>query len=189
CPGIGVPEVWQIEQRDEMQRLYGWPIITAESVEQIAAFIGDDQAIDFGAGGGYLASLLMERGIDVVAIDDFSWGAPTWAWHLVIEGDFRDLRGTSDRVLILSWPPRETDMATRALYKWGGDRLVYIGEILRGSAEPPFFRELANNWRLVDTVHIPQWYNRSDAVYLFERGPGVGWDWMLEHIERCQESQ
>ena len=188
CPGIDLPLAEEVKQRDEIQRLYGWPIITTESVERIAAFIGDDQAIDFGAGGGYLASLLSERGIDTVAIDNFSWGQPAWAWHLVINGNLEDLRNTSDRVLILSWPPRETGMATKALHAWGGSRLVYIGEILRGSAEPAFFRELADNWRLIDTIHIPQWHNRSDAVYLFERGSGVGWNWMLGHVGRCKRA-
>ena len=43
----------------------------------------------------------------------------------------------------------------------------------------------AENWHLVERIDIPQWHNRSDAIFLFERGTGDGRQWMLDELARC----
>ena len=188
CPGVGLATPEQAEERDRYYSTFGWPILTDEAADKVARFIGSNGAVDFGAGAGYFSYLLDRRGVDVVAFDDFSWGTPPRMWHPVGYGSFETLQGTQDRTLVLSWPTRETGMATKALQAWGGTRLVYAGEILRGAAEPSFFKELSENWRLVEHVFIPQWHNRADAVWMFERdtGNGPGWDWMVNTMKDCQ---
>lgn len=176
----------QRDVHDHLTSRYGWPILTRDAVSRVADFIAPDGVIDFGAGTGYFAYLLAQRGIDAVAIDDWSGGKPEKLWHKVQSGGVEALPGTADRVLLLSWPPRLSPMAIMALEQWGGTRLIYAGEILRRTADPSFHRELARNWRLVERVTIPQWRNFSDAIYLFERqhGKGVGAKWMLEERDR-----
>jgi hypothetical protein len=157
-------------------------------VSAVVDFVGSRGVVDFGAGTGYFAYLLEQRGVDTAAIDNWSGGKPEMLWHPVQSGGVEALSGTSDRVLLLSWPPKLSPMAIIALREWGGTRLIYAGEILRRTADPSFHRELAANWQLVERITIPQWRNFSDAIYLFERreGAGVGWDWMLaEQTARC----
>jgi hypothetical protein len=187
CPGVGLPTAEQEALRDRYYSTFGWPILTETVVDRVASFIGDRGAVDFGAGSGYFSYLLNERGIDVFAIDDRSWGTPPKVWHPVKMGGHGLLAGTSNRVLILSWPPRKTGMATLALAAWGGSRLVYAGEILRGAGEPTFFRELAENWHLAGRVSVPQWHNRSDAIFFFERrnGAGDGSAWLKGEMLNC----
>lgn len=187
CPGEGLPKPEQKEERARYYSAFGWPILTSDAVDRVAGFIGSRGAIDYGAGVGYFSYLLAKRGVDVIAVDDFSWGTPPKLWHPVQDGGFDALRGTEKRALVLSWPTRGTGMATRALKKWGGDRLVYAGEILRGAGEPSFFRELAENWTLVERVDVPRWHNLSDALWLFRRTDrnGPGWEWMVNTMRDC----
>jgi hypothetical protein len=123
--------------------------------------------------------------VDVLAIDNWAEGKPDRLWHPVQTGSHELLRGTHERTLLLSWPPRGSLMARQALYEWGGTHLIYAGEILRGTADIPFHKELAKHWRLIDRIEIPQWRNRSDAIFLFERGAGDGWNWINAEVSKC----
>lgn len=173
--------------RDTLTDTYSWSIVTSDALDRVAAFTGGRGVVDFGAGNGYWAYLLTGRGENVVAIDNWAAGKPERLWHPVQTGSYELLAGTEGRVLLLSWPPRFTPMALRAAEAWEGSRLIYAGEILRGTADPPFHKELADNWRLVERISIPQWRNRSDAIFLFERrdGAGDGWGWMNAEIGKC----
>jgi hypothetical protein len=159
-------------------RQYSWSIVTADAADRMVGFIGDRGVVDFGAGSGYVSHVLSERGVDALAFDDWSWGKPAHLWHPVEQGGLSSLVGTDARVLLMAWPPR-SDLALHALSAWDGDRLIYVGEILRRTASPLFHEALARNWHLVERVEIPQWNNRSDAVYLLVRrdngGDGLGW--------------
>jgi hypothetical protein len=185
-PGLNPGPEDQVKARNDLVQRFGWSILTDEAADQMAAFV-EGSAVDFGAGTGYVSHLLHQRGVDVLAIDNWSSGQPEHTWHLVQSGSFEDLRGTSDRALILGWPPKGSLMALTALRAWSGTRLVYIGEIMRGTADPAFHNELAKNWHLVERVKVPQWRNRSDAIFLFERrdGAGDGWAWMNAEMAKC----
>jgi hypothetical protein len=181
-PGVSITS----PEREQMVRRYAWSIFTSDAVRQVAEFV-NGSAIDFGAGNGYLAYLLAKQSADVRAIDDWSWGKPDRLWHEVETGSYEKLADTSGHTLILSWPPARDPMALTALRAWNGTRLVYVGEIMRGTADPAFHDELARNWHLVERITIPQWQNRSDAIFLFERrdGAGDGWAWMKAELAKC----
>ena len=151
---------------------YSWAIPTQEAIDEIAAFSGGT-VVDFGAGSGYWAKLLSTAGVDVVAFDDWSWGKPDPLWFPVMEGNEANLAGTSSRTLMMVWPPKNM-MPLYAFLAWGGDRLVYVGELFRGNGVPLFFEEIGK-WRLVRKIEIPQWWNRNDAVYLLERDTTGNW--------------
>ena len=62
-----------------------------------------------------------------------------------------------------------SNMARKAL-RWGGDRLVYVGEGDGGcNASDAFFIELARAWTLTTEVEIPQWYGIHDYLQVYER--------------------
>jgi hypothetical protein len=171
----------QADIHHHLTSTYSWPMTTAHAVNKIKHFVGNSGVVDFGAGNGYFAYLLSQQGVDTIAIDNWSGGKPGKTWHPVELGDVDSLVGTSDLALLLSWPPQFRPMALDALRQWNGTHLIYAGEILRRTADVAFHRELAENWRLVERIQIPQWRNFNDAIFLFERkdGAGVGWDWML----------
>lgn len=178
------------EVYDTAVRQYSWSIITADAADRMAAFIGEDSVVDFGAGSGYVSHLLNERDVDITAVD--KWDTTWWdkpqkdTWYPITEGNLDQLEGTADKVLLMGWPPRD-DTALIALDVWKGDRLIYIGELLRRTASIRFHQEIASNWHLVERIEVPQWYNRSDAIFLFERrtGDGDGREWMMEETSGC----
>lgn len=94
--------------------------------------------VEVGAGLGYWARLLADRGVDVVAYDiapppspDNRWFAGVHPWFPVAAADERVVAEHPDRTLVLIWPtPRQTWGADAALLHAasGGRRLVYVGE-------------------------------------------------------------
>jgi hypothetical protein len=173
--------------RRRLTTTYAWSIVTAEAADRMAAFVDSRGVVDFGAGNGYVAYLLAERGMYVLAVDNWAEGKPDKLWHPVQTGSYELLTGEADRALLLSWPPRGLPMALHALRAWDGTHLIYAGEVLRGTADIPFHRELAENWHLVDRIDVPQWRNRSDAIWLFDRrdGAGDGWGWINLELAKC----
>jgi hypothetical protein len=167
--------------RSDLVDTYSWAIPTTEAIDRIRDFSGG-WLVDFGAGTGYWAHLLDAAGADVAAIDDWSWGRPAHLWHPVELGSYERLHEYRDRTLLLVWPPRN-EMPLRALRAWGGDRLVYVGELLRGNGNPSLFDAFDSDWVLVARIDIPQWFNRSDAVYLLARGPAR--PWVSEEVGIC----
>lgn len=185
-PGQNLDTPLQRDIHNRLTSIYSWPILTADAVSAVADFVRGGGVVDFGAGTGYFSYLLNQRGVDAIAVDNWSGGTPESTWHPVQWGDVEALAGTSGRALLLSWPPKHSPMALDALRAWNGTRLVYAGEILRRTADLKFHQELAANWHLVQRVSIPQWRNYSDAIYLFERRDedGVGWEWMESEMTR-----
>jgi hypothetical protein len=186
-PGSNLDTKEQKAIHKRLTSTYSWPIVTGEAVDRMAEFIGEDGVVDFGAGNGYLSYLLDKRGIKVRAIDNWIEGKPDNMWFPVETGSPHNLAGTSDKVLLLSWPTRDSDMGIYALQVWGGEKLIYAGEILRGTANFAFHKELGADWHLVEEIDIPNWRNRSDAIYLLERRPGNGdgFEWLQAIVSEC----
>ena len=94
--------------------------------------------VEIGAGLGYWARLLHERGVDVVAYDLWPppssnnvWFAGRQPWFPVLPGDERIVATYPERTLLLVWPTRNEDWAASAAQlhlERGGQRLVYVGE-------------------------------------------------------------
>ena len=93
--------------------------------------------VEVGAGTGYWARQLADRGVAVVAFDvapppdpsnHFFAGAEPW--HPVVEGDQNVGAAHADRTLLLVWPTRESwpTQALRVYAAAGGSRVVYVGE-------------------------------------------------------------
>ena len=114
---------------------YSWAVPTEEALDAIAAVA---PIVEVGAGTGYWARLLRDRGVDVVAYDvappggralnGWHSGATASTWTDVLRGDAWRAASHPDRTLMVCWPPYGTPMAATALSAYRGDRVVYIGE-------------------------------------------------------------
>lgn len=125
------------EVREDLIRTFGFAIPSAEALLLIAVH-SPAGVIEIGAGTGYWARLLADRGVDVVAFDiapppseDNFWFAGEEPWFPVAAGDHHVVEYFADRTLLLVWPTRNEDWAADAAQRYleaGGQRLVYVGE-------------------------------------------------------------
>ena len=93
-------------------------------------------------------------------------------WHHV--GDLSEFAqrvdGRSDYVLFLCWPPGwGSEMASQALTdfeKFGGDRLIFIGEPKGGkTGDDAFFDALSAGWKLESQdERFVSWWNLNDVA-------------------------
>ena len=177
--------------RDRLSAVYSFAVPTDAALDLIASF---GPVVEIGAGTGYWASLLVDRGCDVVAYDHL--GRNFHRWFPTGKGLlYADVRrgGTpmaerhADRTLLLVWPPYGTPMAANALRyfeRGGGKRLVYVGEGYGGcTGDDDFFGMLhdgcwqdpcdpdhhASRWHQTHELTIPQWFGINDYLTVYER--------------------
>ena len=122
----------------------------AEAVRRFAFAIPDEAAlaaiarwapngvVELGAGTGYWAGQLDQRGIDVIAYDTEPapsganrWFAGAEPWFPVRLGDQRIVEVHPDRCLLLVWPTKDETWAADAIERYhhaGGDTVVFVGE-------------------------------------------------------------
>ena len=162
------------ERRVWCVRRYAFAVPTAPALETLAHYA---PILELGAGTGYWAFLLRQRGVDVLAYDlappdrlsnPNHFHAVTWT--RVEEGGLEVLADHPDRSLFLCWPPYRDPLATRALGAYAGTTLVYVGEPAGGhTADATFFEELARGWRAVEQVPLPNWPGTHDALTVYLR--------------------
>ena len=107
------------------------------------------------------------------------------------ESESESERREQPRALLLCWPPREEPgadvpaevslMARRALARFRGDAVLYVGEApepdgdeasrnARGAtAGPAFHAELLAGWRRVESVPLPRWPGAADSLTVWRR--------------------
>lgn len=128
----------------------GSPAGRQEAIRRFAFAVPDDDAlaaiersaptgvVELGAGTGYWALQLAERGVDVVAFDRAPapspanrWFAGSRPWYPVQAGDAHVVARFAERCLLLVWPTRNETWAAAAIQRFhnaGGDTVVYVGE-------------------------------------------------------------
>lgn len=112
-----------------MQRQYAWGIPDESALEAIAEH-SPGGVVEIGAGGGYWAKLLRERGVDVMAFDADP-GFAHWTlknWSEVLLGDHTAVIGFPKRTLLLCWPSYDMPWTAEVLELYGGDTVIYVGE-------------------------------------------------------------
>jgi hypothetical protein len=91
--------------------------------------------VEMGAGTGYWAYRLRERGVDVLAFDQAPpdgertnrYHAPTATWSDVVAADHTSLTQHSDRALFLCWPPLFSSLGD-CLTHYTGNTVALIGD-------------------------------------------------------------
>jgi hypothetical protein len=174
-------------RRKDLCAKYCWAIPDPDTIDFLVQWAGQS-VVEIGAGTGYFAWQLAQRGIPVHAYDiapphlctnndyhsphneqhEFT-GQTREVYHSVAVGSPEVLERHAESTLLLCWPPMG-DMATRCLQYYPGNRLLYIGEWDGGcTADEDFFALLAKEWREAASRDPVQWDGIHDVVYAFER--------------------
>lgn len=148
--------------------LFAWGIPDERALSIVAAH---SPIVEVGAGTGYWARLLEDRGADVIATDRLELGGH-WQgvlWTDVLERDAAEAAAAHpDRALLMVWPYGE--MAVDALDAYRGDTLIYVGEGNGGACAPSeFFARLRLGWIPVAEVPVPQWFGLHDYLSVWRR--------------------
>jgi hypothetical protein len=166
------------ERRRAHVRRYAFAVPTEPALATIARYA---PIVELGAGTGYWAYLLSQRGVDLVAYDRFP---PDRAqnpnrldprlWTEVLAGDESVLDRYPNHSLLLCWPSWQDSFAAAALDVYRGATLIYIGEAAGGhTADARFFDLLGRDWQPEESVELPHWPNTSDRLTVFTRRPAA----------------
>jgi hypothetical protein len=174
-----VRDMEAIRARSALVLEYAWAVPNERALDVLAELA---PIVEVGAGGGYWAMLLRERGVDVVAYDKRPGARsasedeslpPRRVWSEVLEADELVAAKHPDRTLFLCWPPYASDMADKALrayLKAGGRTLVYVGEDYGGcNASDAFFNLLGKRMKEAETVAIPRYPGMHDYLTVYRR--------------------
>lgn len=166
--------------RNDLCARYAWAIPNDEALDAIAK-VGP--IVEVGAGTGYWASLLADRGVDVVAYDLYPPPHPRNHWHEgaaavhfpVARGGPAKVARHPDRALMLCWPPYAKPMAFHCVRLYAGSTVVYIGEGAGGCTGDDRFHELlgVEYGEPVESIAIPQWPGIHDRLEIFRRKPPI----------------
>lgn len=117
----------------QFQWTYSFACYTHQTIAKLAGIINTQKTIEVGAGRGLLAHLLSYYNIHIDCYDNFSWFHVTVKeagnYYNVIEKDHKSIDFDGYNILILCWPPPNTNMASESLLAFSGDTLIYFGEI------------------------------------------------------------
>jgi hypothetical protein len=163
--------------REEAILRYAFAIPDGHALDVLAAHA---PIVEMGAGTGYWARLLRDRGVDVVAYDAAPGyggdeGAGVEMYTEVLTGAPEVLAEHADRTLLLVWPPLwhegddEEDMSVACLDHWHGRFLVYVGDWGVATASQAFHDRLRTEFTEVASHVIPQWEDVHDRLWVLER--------------------
>lgn len=161
--------------REQARRRFAYAIPTNAV---LAALVPYGPFVEIGAGTGYWASLLLARGVEVLAYDHAIKGDHSEHTYCDVDNPFVLVqKGTSanaadhpDHTLLLVWPPYADPMATEALAHYTGSTLVYAGEGSGGcTGDDTFHDALAADWEQIEEHAIPQWWGLHDWLWVYRR--------------------
>lgn len=161
----------------------GWAQLSDTNLDLIKTH-SSTGLVEFGAGSGYVADLLRQKGVAVEAFDlmdeDFEdGGSNTFLWTWKDTDWIRGVqRGGLERMqerhethsLLLVWP--KGPFAFETLRRYSGKCLIYVGENRGGlTADRSFFDLVEDNWNLVEKQPIVNFAEQRGFVFVFERRP------------------
>jgi uncharacterized UPF0146 family protein len=163
------------KKRDKYVNTIAWAIPDDNAIAQIASFVKEETILEIGAGLGYWAKLLQDKGVKIIPTDskEMDWKhnqLPAYT-DVICLSHKQVLKKYSDAsVLFLYWPPYDSPMATESLSAFKGDKLIYIGEGEGGcNGDDRFFDMLSEYWLEKKVVVIPQWWGIHDRLFLYCR--------------------
>lgn len=176
-------------RRRELASRFSWAIPT----EAALGLVGDHgPLLEVGAGTGYWAALLRDRGVDVQPTDaeptDNTYHRDGREWTEVTRSVAVDaVKAWPDRTLLICWPPPDDDTAGYAAVRaYTGDTVLYIG----GGADGPtgtarLHRELDLNWTVSDELALPSWPGIPDRLTVWRRSSVRRPLWIRDRCPQC----
>jgi hypothetical protein len=165
------------ERRVRCVRRYAFGVPNRAALEAIARYA---PIVELGAGTGYWAYLLRNRGVDILAYDlappglaqnAYKFEPRTWT-EVRLGGVDVLAEQHADRALLLCWPGYRDTFADEALAAYRGHVLIYVGEGPGGhTANDAFFGQLQRDWTPVAQIAIPQWSGAHDSLSIYDRRP------------------
>jgi hypothetical protein len=149
----------------------GFCIMTTETADKLTNLIGSKKVVDVGARTGYMSKILVDRGVDIKAIDQpeekkkkrgyDSGEIPKWIDIEEIDGFRMDLKPFD--VILLSWPDYCSSLAyTIAKRIKKHQILIYQGESLYGcTGDDRFHIYLKKRFDLME-----DWYNELNKTHV-----------------------
>jgi len=134
--------------RHEWQEKGMYAMVTWDWVNPLVKYIGKRRVIEVMSGAGWLAGALREKGVNIMATDNYSW-ADKRGWEMQTEVEkincFKAIEqyGRSRSLLIMSWPYMD-DKAYHCARLYHSvnpsGKIIYIGESQGGcTANDKFF--------------------------------------------------
>ena len=162
-------------RRGRFREQYGFAVVTAKALEQLRWTTGDVPLLEIGAGNGYLAWELQNRGWDVIPTDPHSpeacgydIGKGTHTWVMPLYGEVA-VKMFPERTAIWSWPEMESYCAD-VVRAYDGERLILIGESPGGgTGDADFDEEVDTRFHQVATISIPNFPNLHDRIEVLQR--------------------
>lgn len=163
-------------RQSAVRERYSFAVPSPRALNLIAGY---GPIVEVGAGTGYWARLLADRGVDILAYDTAppAQGGNEWTgkeqFHEVLQADETAAAAHPDRALMLCWPPHNSRMAGRALDAYRGQTVIFIGEPSPGSAcaDDKFFEALEDQFELDRRCSLPNWPMLHDQVMIWRRRP------------------
>jgi putative endonuclease len=155
---------------------FSWGIPNEEALRTILLF---NPIVEMGAGTGYWAALLRDKGADIIAYDQAPpnirtkraiinlWHPGRYVFTKVIEGIPKSLKFHQDRTLFLCWPSLGS-MTEQCLGFWKGEFLVFVGD-RELCANQAFYEMIESEFLPVRIVRIPQWPAINDELVVWRR--------------------
>jgi len=146
--------------RQELVNEYGWAVPNEEVLDYITSAF--DRITEIGAGEGYWAKLLSERGTRVHAFDP----ASDQKWYDVKNKPLSSVENyVKDNPVLMVWPPAGGPLAHDVL-ECRPSHVLYVGETRGGcTASDEFFDVFTDLYQPVKKVELPSYIGTDDNFY------------------------
>lgn len=166
-------QTWFGERQDLVER-YSWAVPNKRVLQYLSSFNGP--VYEIGAGNGYWANLLEQRGVDVTAVDQSPPTDGELQWTDVEEKYIDEQTSRTDfgsqlrdSVVLLVWPPYGRNMAYHVA-NCDPAHILYVGEARGGcTANSKFFDTVESTYGAVETIPIPSYEGIHDNCYHYVR--------------------
>lgn len=162
-------------QRDRYVGRFAWAIPNEAALTALKQL---GPLVEIGAGNGYWAHLLQERGAIVRPYDRHPpqhkanhYHPDEHVWTRVYVGGPEKAAKHPNHALLLCWPPLHNPMAENALQHYAGSTVAYIGEWGGCTANDAFHSTLEKEWRQISRISIPNWPGIRDTLTIWKRQP------------------
>lgn len=162
------------KSRHAMVKKYGWTIPDPKTVEFVVDHC-QGKVLDPLAGTGYWGYLLNQVGVQIFSSDkalpaDNEWHRDQTPWTPIFQHDILDaLEIYKPDTLFLSWVPYCSEIGTKAVQKFEGGRIIYVGESSGGCCADDSLFEEFENWEEVRSHRPIQWSGMHDYVTIYDR--------------------